>query len=66
MSRFLLNSNKKGLIFPEKVVSNLVDQGITQVDFLLELSFREREPYDSTVVEVLKDSVNFWRTCIKN
>ena len=63
---FITEHNKKGLIFPEKVVSNLVGQGITQVDFLLELSFREREPSDSTVVEVLKESVDFWRTCVKN
>jgi len=63
---FTAEHNEIGRIYPEKVVETLIDQGVEEVDLLLELSFREREPSDSTVVEVLKESVDFWRSSIKN
>mgnify|MGYP000238056577 CR=1 FL=1 len=63
---FVAEHNEKGRIFPEKVVNVLVDNHVEQVDLLLELSFREREPSDSTVVEVLKESVDFWRSAVNN
>ena len=43
-----------------------IDKKIQNVDLLLEPSFREREPSDSTVVEVLKESIDFWRHTVKN
>lgn len=61
---FTAQHNKDGRIVPAKVVRVLMDKGVKEVDLLLELSFREREPTDSTVVEVLKESVAFWRTII--
>ena len=63
---FIAEHNEKGLIWPDKVVNKLIEKEVKDVDLLLELSFREREPSDSTVVEVLKESVEFWRTCVKN
>ena len=63
---FTAENNLHGRIIPEKVISTLKHQGIEKVDLLLELSFREREPVDSTVIEVLKESVAYWRTMVKS
>ena len=63
---FIAEHNNVGRIQPEKVINTLINQNIDNVDFILELSFREREPTDSNVVEVLKESVSFWRSSVKN
>ena len=63
---FTAEHNAQGRIKPELVVEALTKQGITDVELILELSFREREPADSTVIEVLKESVDYWRQIIKN
>jgi len=63
---FTAENNLHGRITPEKVISTLKYQGIKKVDLLLELSFREREPVDSSVIEVLKESVAYWRTMVKS
>ncbi len=63
---FTKEHNRNGVIFPEKVIETLADTGRKECDFLLELSFREREPIDSTVVNVLKESVQFWRSHLSN
>ena len=63
---FTAEHNAQGQIKPELVVEALTKQGITDVELILELSFREREPEDSTVIEVLKESVDYWRQIIKN
>lgn len=58
---FTKEHNAKGKIIPEKVIKYLKDNGANNTELLLELSFKEREPFDSTVKEVLKESVNYWR-----
>ena len=63
---FIDKYNKVGRIQPNKLISVLIDKSINKVDLILEPSFREREPSDSTVVEVLKESVEFWRQSVKN
>jgi len=62
---FIKKYNDSGVIIPEKVISTLISCGVHQGWFLLELSFREREPTDSTVVEVLKESVDYWRPQVR-
>ena len=57
---FTEEHNETGRIFPEKVIETLVSGGAEDVDFVLELSFKEREPADSSVVSALKESVSFW------
>jgi D-erythrulose 1-phosphate 3-epimerase len=61
---FTKEHNKKGRITPEKVVSTLKENTSNPIELLLELSFREREPIDSTVVEILKESVKYWRQTV--
>ena len=53
--------NRGGRIVPKKVLDVLVANGSPGAELILELSFREREPADSTVVEALKESVAYWR-----
>ena len=61
---FTAEHNKDGRILPQQVVSVLMEKGVKNVDLLLELSFRERQPIDSSVVEVLKESVAYWRSVV--
>jgi len=62
---FVAEHNATGRIDPERVVQTLVDAGAPDdLELLLELSFREREPADSTVEAVLAESVAFWREAV--
>lgn len=59
---FTAEHNAVGRIVPDAVVTTLAEHGAPDdLELLLELSFREREPADSTVEEVLAESVAFWR-----
>mgnify|MGYP001204247268 CR=1 FL=1 len=53
--------NGQGKIFPEKVLKALKKSGAKKVALLLELSFREREPFESRMLADLKQSVEFWK-----
>src|SRR3989338_5162324 len=63
---FIKQYNDIVIIRPQKVIDVLKDQAVDDVDLILELSFKERQPTDSTVVEVLKESVEYWRDIIKD
>ena len=63
---FVNEYNEVGRIQPDELVGKLVNKKVLNVDLLLEPGFKEREPSDSTVVEVLKESVEFWRQVVKN
>ena len=52
--------NNQGKIIPKKVIETLKSIGVLDCDLILELSFREREPADSSVEKVLKESVDYW------
>lgn len=58
---FTKEFNEQGRIHPQKVLEEMAIAGYGKTELLLELSFREREPADSTVVEQLKESVAYWR-----
>lgn len=58
---FTPEKNKEGKISAEKLVSVLEETGIDEITLLLELSFREREPYESSVINDIKESVEYWR-----
>lgn len=53
--------NRKGKITPQKIIPLLNEVGLQDVTLLLELSFREREPFESRVVDDIKASVEYWR-----
>jgi sugar phosphate isomerase/epimerase len=56
--------NKQGNIVPEKVMDVIKSKGIKDADMVLELSFREREPADSSAEAVLKESAEYWKPVI--
>ena len=58
---FTEENNKEGLIFPEKLKESLEISGSKENTLFLELSFRERLPFDDQVVRDLKASVDYWR-----
>lgn len=63
---FIAEYNAKGKVEPQKVVETLQQAGCTEALLLLELSFKEREPFDSRVLDDLKESVRYWREHISN
>lgn len=63
---FIQEYNEVGRIQPHEFVAKLLDKNVGEVELILEPGFREREPHDSTVVEVLKESVEFWRQVVRN
>ncbi len=59
---FTPEHNAKGKIIPELVISSLTKAGAEEVCLILELSFRERSTIEKTMIDDLKESVNFWIT----
>jgi sugar phosphate isomerase/epimerase len=53
--------NQSGRITPQRLLTALEKAGVNEVTLLLELSFREREPYESRMVQDIIDSVAYWR-----
>lgn len=58
---FVAEFNKNGRITPPKLITALEKAGVKQVTLLLELSFRERQPFESRVVSDIVASVEYWR-----
>ena len=46
---------------PEKVLDILKKKRVYDVDLVLELSFKEREPWDSSIESDLIESSIFWQ-----
>ena len=62
---FTKEYNKKGKINPKEFVRTLKKcNALEDTLILFELSFREREPVDSNVLNILKESVDYWREWI--
>jgi len=53
--------NDLGNIQTKPVLDALEKGGCKEVEFILELSFKERQPFDSNVEYSLKNSVDFWK-----
>lgn len=58
---FIEPYNSDGRIQPERVLEVLKKNGATDVELVLELSFREREPADRNAPDALRESCKFWR-----
>jgi hypothetical protein len=61
---FTAAHNKDGRITPERLLEAVRRGGGTDNEICLELSFREREPTDRNVVEMIRESVEFWEPFI--
>ena len=57
---FTAEHNRDGRIQPEKLIRTVREAGGTDTEICMELSFREREPTDSGVVEMIRESVAYW------
>ncbi len=53
--------NSTGRIRPAEIVAAMTEFGPADSEVCLELSFREREPADRSVVQIMRDSVDYWR-----
>ena len=63
---FIPEYNLDGRIEPQKIVETLEKSGCQEALLLFELSFKEREPFDSRILHDLKVSVEYWRKSIKD
>jgi hypothetical protein len=61
---FTAQYNQDGRIQPEKLLDAVRSGGGTDNEICLELSFREREPTDHLVVDMIRESVEFWEPYI--
>jgi hypothetical protein len=57
---FTAERNKDGRIQPEKLIRAIRHAGGANNEICMELAFREREPTDSHVVEMIRESVAYW------
>lgn len=57
--------NREGRINPKLVIEALKRAGAREVTLTLEISHRERRPFEDRVLNDLIESVRYWRTCIK-
>jgi D-erythrulose 1-phosphate 3-epimerase len=57
---FTAQHNKDGRIQPEKLIDTVKRAGGANTEICMELSFREREPTDSSVVDMIRESVAYW------
>lgn len=62
---FTPEHNANGHINPARLLEAIKSGGGTDNEICLELSFREREPYDSSAVKSLAKSVAYWAPHIK-
>ena len=58
---FIQKYNKIGTIKPQKIINELKKCGIDETTLYFEFSFREREPFDSSAIKDIKESVKYWR-----
>ncbi len=58
---FTAARNTTGRVDPQRVLDALHGSVSGEIELLLELGFREREPQDSHVVADLEESVRYWR-----
>ena len=58
---FTREFNRDGKITPPKILRALQEAGVEEVTLFLELSFRERQPFEGRVVKDLMASVRYWR-----
>jgi len=63
---FTSEYNAIGNIHPDKIITSLKKNNVSNIDLIFEFSFRERQPADSNVISNLVESVNYWQPHIEN
>ncbi|MCL4694362.1 MAG: hypothetical protein KJ060_17870 [Candidatus Hydrogenedentes bacterium] len=62
---FTAQYNERGKIIPSEILATMRESSIEKCTLLLEISHRERWPSDYTVVQDLKESVEYWRPAVE-
>jgi sugar phosphate isomerase/epimerase len=57
---FIEEHNKKGIITPYKILNSLKQSSKKNIELILELSFKERQPTDKLASIQVKDSFDYW------
>ncbi|MFC1566342.1 sugar phosphate isomerase/epimerase family protein [bacterium] len=63
---FTREYNEQGKITPKKLLDALNQSNVKDITLLLELSFREREPFESRVIDDIKESIEYWRPFVNS
>ena len=58
---FTKKNNKEGLINKKNVLSYFDKKDLNNIEFALELSFKERDPIDRDLKKNVKESVSYWK-----
>jgi sugar phosphate isomerase/epimerase len=58
---FTAQYNRDGRIIPEKLCRTIREAGGGDNELCMEFAFREREPADRNVVQMIRESVEFWK-----
>ena len=61
---FLEKYNRVGRIEADQVINILLKKNITDVDLILEINFKERNPIDKLVIDYLNESIQYWKKSI--
>ena len=62
---FTARYNERGKIVPSEILRTMHEAGMERCTLLLEISHRERRPFDYSVVPDLKESVAYWRPAVE-
>lgn len=57
---FTEEHNRKGIIFPDKVINLINKSNKKNIELVLELSFKERQPTDKLASKHVKESFEYW------
>jgi len=61
---FTAENNKEGKIDPKKIIESIKKSHPRNIQMVLELSFKERQPSDRLAAEHVKESVAYWKNYI--
>ena len=63
---FTKNNNKSGIINSDKILKLLNEQNISNMNLVLEHSFKERSDVEKNLKKNLLESINYWKLSISN
>jgi len=61
---FIAEHNAKGKIIPEEILNAIKETSPRNIQLVLELSFKERQPADRLAADHVRESVSFWQNSL--
>ena len=58
--------NRTGKIVPNKILNIIKSSKHSSYKLFLELSFKERQPFDKNIIKTIKESVKYWQSFLKD